>query len=142
MASMRTAAHWQVAFVCRVGINQPALERLVSEAEAEAARQQHTSQLASQLIGAGASLPIAQSLLGISKAEFSSLRQTLGLSAPPTRKRVSDDESRAIYRHWETLGKTVGSEAFLALHARSGQPIYVLWGLVQDWLHTQPSKGR
>lgn len=135
MASVRTAARWQVAFVCQVGISQPALERLVGDAQVEVGRRQRTTQLASQLVAAGANFAAARALLGINRAEFEYLRKGQDLPDLPARKAVGDAESTRIYRQWETLGKPADAEGFLSLHAQSGQPIYVLWGLVQDWRH-------
>jgi hypothetical protein len=147
MASMRTSACWQVAFICRVGISQPALERLVEDAQVETVRRQCDTQLARQLMAAGANFPLARCLLGIDKVEFNRLRkeqeQEQDQPNPTSNKAVEigEEESIRIYRYWEALGKPVDAAGLLSLYAESGQPIYVLWGLVQDWQHALRIRG-
>lgn len=133
LASVRV----QIEYCSRVGVDPVALGRLiVREEEAWRQEQLHQEQ-ARQLVATGASFVMAKALLGISRREFDALRKELGISATTTRKSVDDPESARIYRHWETLGKPADLDGFLNLHQASGQPLYVLWGLVQDWRQVQ-----
>jgi hypothetical protein len=134
MSAMQAAARSQVAFCCQVGISQPALDGLVRDAQAEVVRRRTADELANRLVGAGAGFPVVRSLLGIGKEEFDHLRQVQGVSSTPAnRVRIGDAESTSIYRRWVALGSRADAEGFLALHHETGQPIQVLWGLVQDW---------
>jgi hypothetical protein len=144
MAAMRATAHFQVESCFRAGVNQTALERLVGYAQMEVERRQYIAKLASQLVGAGAGFMVAQALLpGLGKADFVRLRREQGQAGQqPARKLMGEDESARIYRQWQALGKPGDAEGLLELHRESGQPLTVLWGLVQDWQCQTTVKGK
>ncbi|QLQ32086.1 MAG: DUF2857 family protein [Candidatus Thiothrix singaporensis] len=133
LASVRV----QIEYCTRVGVDPVALGRLILKEEEVWQLEQIRQEQARQLVAAGASFIMAKALLGMSRREFDALRKELGISATVTRKSVDDSESARIYRHWETLGKPADLDGFLNLHQASGQPLYVLWGLVQDWRQVQ-----
>jgi hypothetical protein len=142
--AMHTAARLQVEFCCQVGISQTALERLVLDVQAEVERRELDAQLARLLVQAGANFMVVRSFLpNFNKPEFSRLRQELGLvGQQPARKAVGEEESVRIYRQWQALGKPDSADGLLALHRESGQPLSVLWGLVQDWQYQITTKGK
>ena len=133
-----TSVRLQVEYCSATGINAVALERLIQAELEQWGREQQYQNHLRELVQAGATFAMLYSLHGLSRRDFDVIRQELGLpgdNGSRCRKPVADTESARIYRHWESQGKPEDTEGLLELHRLSQQPLCLLWGLVQDWVH-------
>lgn len=140
-SALLTSVRVQIEYCSRVGVDPVALGRLILKEEEVWQQEKIWQEQKQQLVAAGASFVMANTLLGISRREFDAMRKALGMSGATGRKSVDDVESARIYRQWEALGKATNLEGFLSLYQVSGQPLRVLWGLVQDWRQVQQRIG-
>ncbi len=135
-----TSVRLQVESCSSVGINPVALERLIREETEQWGQEQQRQEHLERLVRAGAPFAMLHSLYGLSRGNFNTIRKELGLyggNGSECRKSIPDAESASIYRHWESLDKPTDSAGLLELHGLCQQPLCLLWGLVQDWIHIQ-----
>jgi hypothetical protein len=136
--SLRMSAYTQLASYYLSGINQATLERVMEEERYRINVDQSSHNVIVRLIGNGAPFSLLFSLCNLDRSSFKRIRERLGITATPNRRVAVDDAlSVKLYRDWESMGKTVDAETILKLHDSSGESIYAIWQLLQEWQDIQ-----
>lgn len=141
-ASLLLSARLHLDCCTRSAIPDEILERVVRHEGEALDAENWREDAATRLLQADAPLSMLHSLLGMGKKEFALRRKALGMGTsfvPPCL--LDDRQSARAYRAWEALGKPSGVGGYLQLHADTGHPLRLLWGLVQDWQRGRRAAG-